>query len=271
VRRDELGHGDTTDRTIMKPKSGWKSFGARIAHLQSRQLRQEGETPMKAGIAEATCIAVVMGASMSVFAQTTERPGPPAASQPLAAEAQQSTAISPAQAPVTYVGCVQREADYRRAQHAGRGGVAGTGAGLGNEFVLVGATTMTAGATALALGAPPAEPGTAASGGMAGGAYELTGPAESQVEQYVGRRVEIVGTMKSRPTPVSDKAPAITVTVPESTTGKPGVSNTAIASPSGRPTPPAGGVHLTGQNLHLGELEVASVREAAGSCTPGQN
>jgi hypothetical protein len=226
---------------------------------------------MKAGIT-ATCIAVLLRASMPVFAQAPEQPGPPTTSQPLAAEAQQQSAstTTPAQVPVTLVGCVQREADYRRAQHAGQGGAAGTGAGVGNEFVLVGATTMTAGATALALGTPSAEPDAAATGGMADGAYELTGPVEGQVEQYVGRRVEVVGRMKSRPTAMSNKAPAIVVTVPESTTGRPGVSSTATASPSGRPAPPAGGVHLTGQGLHLGQLEVTSVREATGSCTPGQ-
>jgi hypothetical protein len=229
---------------------------------------------MKAGIIEATCIAVVSGASMAVFAQATERPGPPTNSPPLAAQTQQQPAPSvPFEGSVTLVGCVQREADYRRAQNAGRGGAAGTGAGVGNEFVLVSASTAIAGATpsdAPTPGAPPAEPVTVGTPGRAGGAYELTGPAEGQLEQYVGRRVEIVGKMKSGPTAKSDKAPAVRATVPESTTGRPGVPSSATASPSGRPAPPAGGVDLTGQDLHLREFEVVSVREATGSCTPVQ-
>jgi hypothetical protein len=177
---------------------------------------------MKAGIIEATSIAVAIGASMAVFAQTTERPGQPATSPSSASETQQPTA--PAGVSVTLVGCVEREADYRRAQDAGRGGAAGTGAGVGNEYVLVTASTAIAGATppdALPPGAPPAEPGTVRTAGMAGGAYELTGPAEGQLEQYVGRRVETVG--------------------------RPDVPSTAAASPSGRPARPAGGVDITGQ------------------------
>jgi hypothetical protein len=229
---------------------------------------------MKTGITGSTGIAVVIGASMAVFAQTTERSGPPTTSQPPAGEAQQQpAATTPAEVSVTLVGCVQREADYRRVHHAGRGGAAGTGAGVGNEFVLVSASTAIVGATPLQAptpGAPPAEPGTGGTAGIAGGAYELTGPAEGQLEQYVGRNVAIVGKMKSGPTAMSDKALAVTVTVPESTTGRPGALSTATASPSGRPAPPAGGVDITGQELHLREVEVVSVREATGSCTPGQ-
>jgi hypothetical protein len=223
---------------------------------------------MKAGIIEATSIAVAIGASMAVFAQTTERPGQPATSPSSASETQQPTA--PAGVSVTLVGCVEREADYRRAQDAGRGGAAGTGAGVGNEYVLVTASTAIAGATppdAPTPGTPPAEPDAVGTAGMAGGTYELTGPAEGQLEQYVGRRVRIVGKMKSGPTAMSDKAPAVTATVPESATGRPGVPSTA--SPSGRPAPPAGGVDITGKDLHLREVEVVSAREATGSCTPG--
>jgi hypothetical protein len=229
---------------------------------------------MKARITEATCIAVVIGTTMAVFAQTTERSGPPTGSRPPAAEAaQRPAAAASAEVPATLVGCVEREADYRRAQDAGRGGAAGTGAGVGNEYVLVNASTAIAGAAPPdrpTPGAPPAERGTVGTAGVAGGAYELTGPAEGQLEQYVGRRVEIVGKMKNAPTAKSDKAPVVTATVPESTTGRPGVPGTATASPSGRPAPPAGSVDITGQDLHLRELEVISVREATGSCTPGQ-
>lgn len=217
---------------------------------------------MKAGITGATCVAVVMGASMAVFAQTTERPASPTPSQPPAAEAQQQPpAATPApEQSVTLVGCVQREAEYRQAHSAGRGGVAGTGAGVGNEFVLINASTATP-------GAPPAEPSTVGTAGSAG-AYELTGPGEGQLEQYVGRRVEITGKMKSGQT--SDK-PAVTATVPDSTTGRPGAPGAATGSAAGRPAgQPSGGVDLTGQDLKLREFEVVSVREATGSCGPAK-
>lgn len=220
---------------------------------------------MKAGVTEATCIAVVMGASMALFAQTTERPEPATTPQ----TQQQPTATAPAEGPVTLVGCVQREAEYRRARDGGRGGAAGTGAGVGNEFVLVRASTATP-PDAPTPGARPTESGTVETAGMATGAYELTGPAEGQLEQYVGRRVEIVGKMKSGPTALSDRAPKVTATVPESTTGRPDVPSTAAASPSGRPARPTGGVDITGQDLHLREFEVVSVRGATGSCTPEQ-
>src|SRR5262245_9689424 len=42
---------------------------------------------------------------------------------------------------VTLTGCIQREAEYRKAHDTGRGGVAGTGVGAGNEFVLINAST----------------------------------------------------------------------------------------------------------------------------------
>jgi hypothetical protein len=223
---------------------------------------------MKAGI---TCIAVMVAGSMAVFAQITERPGTAPTSQTPAAETQQQTAAAtaPAEGSVAIVGCVQREADYRRTRNGGRGGAAGTGAGVGNEFVLVRPSTATL-PDPQTPGALPTASATLQTAGMAAGAYELTGPAEGQLEQYVGRRVEIVGRMKSGPTAMSDRAPDIKVTVPESTTGRPDVSSTAVASPSGRPARPAGGVDITGHDLHLRKFEVASVREATGSCTPEQ-
>ena len=81
---------------------------------------------------------------------------------------------------------MQRESDYRSARDAGEGGVAGTGMGVGNEFVLVDAETKPASGEAAEAGAT----GTSGSA-MASKAYELTGPNEGQASQYVGRRVEI--------------------------------------------------------------------------------
>ena len=111
--------------------------------------------------ASAAVIALAVGATGRVVAQspTPQAPTP-------APVVQERTASQPQ---TTFTGCVQRESDYRRAQDAGRGGVAGTGVGAGNEFVLMSATGM---------------------------AYELTGSNESQAEKYIGRRVEVSGKVK---------------------------------------------------------------------------
>ena len=82
---------------------------------------------------------------------------------------------------VTVSGCVQNEADYRKTQDKGRGGAAGTGVGVGNEFVL----------TSASMGAD-AKKGA----GTAATAYELTGANEKMAAAHVGHRVEITGTVK---------------------------------------------------------------------------
>ena len=144
---------------------------------------------------------------------------------------------------ITLTGCVQRESEYRRAQDAGRGGVAGTGVGVGNEFVLTDASSS----SATTAGARPAEPtNPTGTGGMAASAkmaYELTGPNEGQVGQYVGRRVEISGTLKAAET-------------------------TGGGQPTGGATAgqPPRGVDVASKDLKLREVEVTSVKEATGTC-----
>jgi hypothetical protein len=148
--------------------------------------------------------------------------------------AAQSPAASSSQDRVTVVGCIQREADFRRAQDAGKGGVAGTGVGAGNEFVLTDATPAK-GASAGAAGAT----GTVG----ASTTYELTGPGEGEVAAHVGKRVEITGTLKAAETTAS---------------GRPTGGATAGQPPSG--------VDVTSKDLKLRELEVSSVKEASGTC-----
>ena len=131
---------------------------------------------------------------------------------------------------VTVVGCVQREEDSRRAHNTPRGGAVGTGVGAGDEFVLVSASMA---------GRPTGTAGRTANETE----FELTGPAEDKLTQYVGKRVEIVGSLK----PVE-------------------------VDPSGRPTGgatagrPPQGVDVTSEDLKLRELEVVSVRAASGTC-----
>ena len=76
---------------------------------------------------------------------------------------------------VTMVGCLERETDYRTRMSAGKGGTLGTGAGLGNEFVLVTGERCSSGS---------------------GEAFELTGNRENELAPFVGFTVEITGQLK---------------------------------------------------------------------------
>jgi hypothetical protein len=128
---------------------------------------------------------------------------------------------------ITVSGCVQREADYRRAQDKGRGGVAGTGLGVENEYVL----------TNLSI---TGESGT--SGIDATTAYELTGENEKLAGPHVGHRVEISGTLKAAE-----------------------VSATGATGGATAGTPPRG-VDVASKDLRLRELEVATVKMISANC-----
>ena len=179
--------------------------------------------------------AAALGLSMNAFAQTTGQ-------QPVQPQPRTQTTIpAPPQAgsagqAVTVVGCIQSEADYRKARNLGRGGTAGTGVGVGNEFVLIDAKVTSP-------GTPPAAGAATGTTGAAAQAYKLTAANEGKASQFVGKRVEITGTLK------------------------PGEA--AGAAPTRRPTtgaPPRIDV-FAGEDLKLRELEVTSVRETAGTCS----
>jgi len=135
---------------------------------------------------------------------------------------------------VTITGCVVSESDYRKAHNEGKGGVVGTGVGAGNEFILADAST----------GRAAAGGATGTSGTSSATAYELTGPGEGQLSRYVGHRVELTGKFKAGET---------------SATGRPTGGPTAGAPPSG--------VDVGGKDMKLREFEVASAKEASGSCS----
>ena len=88
-------------------------------------------------------------------------------------------------APISLMGCVQRETDYRREHDSGKGGFLGFGGGLGDEYVLIHASPSAGGAFGDC---------STASGGEA---YELSGSAEDDLEPFVGQRVAITGTRKA--------------------------------------------------------------------------
>ena len=175
----------------------------------------------------AAAVAVAFGTA--VFAQAGQSP-----SRPQAPEAPQvSMQGAAAGQKVTVTGCVQRESDYRKAQDAGRGGVAGSGVGVGNEFVLTSATSA---------GAPSPSAQSAGASGP-GTAYELTGKNEGMAAQHVGRRVEISGMLKAAETGAS-------------------------GAPTGGPTAgrPPSGVDVASKDLQLHEIEVDSIREVGATC-----
>ena len=182
---------------------------------------------MKARMSSSICAAGMLALCTTAFAQQAGQPPQDPPAQP-AARASAAGAI-------TVTGCVQREADYRQARDAGKGGVAGTGVGAANEFIL--ASASAAAPTGAAAASPTGTSGSAAA------AYELTGSNEGQVAAFVGKRVEITGTLK--PAEVS-------------ATGQPTGGATAGQPPSG--------VDVASKDLKLRELEVTSVREATGTC-----
>ncbi|MGH9312709.1 MAG: hypothetical protein ACRD1S_05875 [Vicinamibacterales bacterium] len=194
---------------------------------------------MRRLFAGGTGVAVALALGMVVFAetaaQTPPQPQPPTSSQPTAQPAAQP------EQQITLVGCVQSEADYRRAKNLGGGGAAGTGVGVGNEFVLVNASASTASSSTPTTGTAGTA-GTAGAPTATGDAYELTGKNEGQVSQFVGRRVEIVGKLKA--------------------------AEVGAAGPTGGATAgaPPSGVDVASKDLKLRELEVTSVRESTGSC-----
>ncbi len=158
--------------------------------------------------------------SAVTFAQT---PSPTQVQRPAPASGSTATGDQ-----VTVAGCVMRESDWRKTHDEGKGGIAGTGVGAGNEFVLTNAMMTTGGP---------------ASGSSSAAAFELTGPEEGKAQQFIGRRVEIAGKVK----------------VAEVTTAGPTGGPTAGQPPRG--------VDIASKDLKLRELEVASIKAATtGTC-----
>jgi hypothetical protein len=142
----------------------------------------------------------------------------------------QSHAQTPTQAtgqdsdtPIMLIGCVQSEAEFRRTHDLGRGGVAATGLGRDNEYVLINASKTTAdGVDCTFRGSVEA--------------YELTGTRERELKPFVGRVVQISGMLKKAETR------------PVGTSGN---------------VEPTGGVDPLRQDLRLFEVNVTSFQEPA--------
>ena len=137
----------------------------------------------------------------------------------LAGPAAHADDLSAEATPISVVGCIQRETEYRRQNNSGKGGFLGFGGGLGNEYVLVNASRGADGVFGDC---------TTATGGEA---YELTGSAEGDLEEFVGQRVAIAGVRKEAEVDVE----------------------------TGRPT----GGRQAGDDLRLFEVDVESFRPLA--------
>lgn len=129
------------------------------------------------------------------------------------------------EAPITLVGCIQREADYRRTHDIGRGGVAATGIGRGNEYVLINSSRVPSGTAAADMDCSF----------QWGPGYELTGERERDLEPHVGSVVQISGMLKESEFDVA----------------------------SSRPAQPTGGFDPLGQDLRLQEVNLTSFQEVA--------
>lgn len=137
--------------------------------------------------------------------------------------------------PVTAVGCLEREKDYRNEQGRPEGGFLNTGKGDGDEYVLVDARI---GGPSMDIAVTEAESRCASRRG--GQAFELTGHGEPDLESLVGRRVVISGELKHA----------------KHDTGPVGTSGEFI------PNPRDGGANLSGGDLELREINVDAFRLA---------
>jgi hypothetical protein len=173
-----------------------------------------------------SCAAAILSLTVAAAQTTTQTP----TQSPVQGSTQGTTGQvrvgtgSEASTQVTVTGCVVRESEHTNA----RGGVLGTGAGAGNEFVLANVMTGRNDATARAQIAGGVSGSTSAKSEAEGGgsgstavgtsgigagttgaatarstpgaaAYSLTGSRESDLAQHVGKRVEIIGTVAGTP------------------------------------------------------------------------
>jgi len=91
---------------------------------------------------------------------------------------------APADKELRITGCVQWEKEYRKERDEGRGGAAGTGIGVGNEFVL----TM-----------------VKPEGARKATAYSITGDREKELGRRIGQQIEVIGVIEDEGKPDSER------------------------------------------------------------------
>jgi hypothetical protein len=101
------------------------------------------------------------------------------------------SAIADDKMPVTAVGCLQSEREYRRQHESSK--FAGTGYGLNDEYVLIDAIV---GGPSLNIEPVTEQDSNCQTRIRSGQAFELTGHGEDDLAQFLGRRVVIHGMLK---------------------------------------------------------------------------
>jgi hypothetical protein len=186
-------------------------------------------------------LAVGCVVSLIVSAQApAQQNSPPPTASPTETSDQENVATT--SHPITVTGCILNESSVLK---RGAVGTATIGAGSGDQFVLIqarveGSPTATEKPEAEATAKPNEPVGTSGTDVDFGKVYRLTGNQESDLKNYVGKRVEIVGSFKS-----ADDAKAET-----------GAVGTSGTEPVGE---------LTAANTP--ELTITSIIPSTGSCT----
>jgi hypothetical protein len=93
---------------------------------------------------------------------------------------------------ITVAGCAQKEADILKRPPGGNVAMIG----MDDEFVLTNAALKGAQPTTAPEAAVPEPAGTSGSPTNFGKVYRVTGDKEKELKNYLGKRVEIVGTFK---------------------------------------------------------------------------
>jgi hypothetical protein len=146
----------------------------------------------------------------------------------LPATAQQRT-MAPAEQ-VTLTGCVMKESDWRKAQRFA------VPLGDGDEYILANATVAESSRSASPAATAGPTNGAVGTTGRPLTSYELIGKNEKMAAPYVGKHVEMSGTLKAQ--------------------------EIGPSGPTGGPSAPVTA------DLRMRELDVASVHEAEGTCNP---
>jgi LPXTG-motif cell wall-anchored protein len=185
-----------------------------------------------AGSIATTFIVSAAAFAQAAFAQS-EKAAPPS-----------STQAENAGGSMTVVGCLIREADYRKAHNLGKGALGGVG--LGDEFVLVDAMPASN-----STAAPSS--GTCTETG-AGKAYRTTGKLEEQLKPFVGHRIEVTGQFdheRDAKTAAGETdaklPPEIRIASYRAASGRqaPATASAAPASPPAAQQPPVGSAPQT--------------------------
>jgi hypothetical protein len=129
---------------------------------------------------------------MAEVCMRTRRIGAAVGTVILAASVAPRAQEKPATNEIAVVGCVELERDYRARKESGKGGVLGTGVGVGNEFILTNARMVPGPGKGRSSAAAP----SGAARGAPGIDYGLSGRLEHELLRSVGRQVEVVGVVE---------------------------------------------------------------------------